>query len=402
MASVQQWTHSRMDRAEHWANPAAEAFGQSHNRYYFYRGRTALYALLRALGMQAGDEVVVQAYTCLAVILPIMALGLTPVYVDVKPGTYTIDPAAVEARITPQTRVLIIQHTFGISAELSQLLTIAKRHNLAVIEDCCHVYGSTYDGVPLGSFGAAAFYSFHWSKPVVVGRGGLAVVNEPALAERLAILHASFCEPGISDVVFLNAQYLAYQLLKAGMSLTWLRRILRSWSPMGVASGQFKSAELKYKITDDYKMKMARSLQSRVSKIVERGAANVHRRRAIGNQLHEHAVELGISPLDLPRRDSTVLMCYPLFANERSRVLREGWLRKIEVTPAFISPVDPFDPSQWAKVSYRAGSCPVAEKMSEKTITLPIREWATDRYVAKVLSFLDDMKDRGLVESLTI
>src|SRR5947207_1312573 len=112
----------------------------------FYRGRTALYALLRALEIGPGDEVIVQGYTCLAVVLPIMGLDAVPIYVDVLPANYSMDPASMAARITSRTRAIIIQHTFGIPADLAQLLDIARDCRLPVIEDCCHVYGSMYQG----------------------------------------------------------------------------------------------------------------------------------------------------------------------------------------------------------------------------------------------------------------
>src|SRR6266852_1648406 len=140
MLSIRQRPYLPLERRKNCTNPTIETFVQPQNSYYFYRGRTALSVLLRALGVQAGDEVIVQAYTCLAVILPIMSLGAIPVYVDIMRGTYTVDPAAITARITRRTRVLIIQHTFGIPADLAPLLEIAKEHRLSVIEDCCHVH----------------------------------------------------------------------------------------------------------------------------------------------------------------------------------------------------------------------------------------------------------------------
>jgi perosamine synthetase len=369
--------------------------------FYFYRGRTALYALLRALEVRPGDEVIVQTYTCLAVTLPIIALGAIPVYVDVSPETYTIDPVALEARISPRARVLVVQHTFGIPANLKSLLRVAKGHGLALIEDCCHVHGSTYDGRPLGSFGIAGFYSFQWSKPVVVGRGGLAVVNDRAVAERVAELHASFAEPTAVEVGTLKAQYLAYRLLRASRFFAPLRRLIRSWSPAGVASGQFKRAELEYKPSGDYTKKMPAGIRRQLNSILDRGRENIERRQRIGRRLHTHAVQLGVSPLKLPERADTAFMRYPLLTNDQQRVLEEGWDRNIEVSQYFRSPIDPLNPDQWTRVGYAAGSCPVAEYLTKKTVTLPVHDWAREKDVDKILDFVTDMKVRGLLDVST-
>src|ERR1019366_6722378 len=136
--------------------------------FHFYRGRTAMYALLRALDIGSGDEVIVQAYTCLAVPLPVLALRARPVYADVDPQTYSADPQHVSSLISSRTRAIVIQHTFGIPAHLDELMTIARRHGIAVLEDCCHVCGSFYAGRALGSFGVGAFNSYQWSKPLVI------------------------------------------------------------------------------------------------------------------------------------------------------------------------------------------------------------------------------------------
>ena len=373
-------------------------FAQPQDSYYFYRGRIALSVLLRALEVQAGDEVIVQGYTCLAVILPIMSLGAIPVYVDITPGTYTVDPVAVTARITRRTRVLIIQHTFGIPADLAPLLEIAKEHRLSVIEDCCHVHGSTYDGQPLGSFGVGAFYSFHWSKPLVAGRGGLAVVNEPLIARRVADLYASFSQPSVSEVAVLNAQYLAFRVLRGSRFITHLRRLLRVWSPMGIASGQFTRAELEYKGTDYYTKKMADVTVRQVRSMLRNGRMSIERRQLIGNRLHAHAVQLGISPLKLPRRAHATFMSYPLHTSERQRVIHKSWSRNVEVAQGFKSPVDPLGPDEWVNAGYRPGCCPVAEYLSNKTITLPVNAWASDKDVEKILSFVDEVKAQGLLE----
>jgi len=375
--------------------------GELVKAFDFYRGRTALYALLRALEVGPGDEVIVQGYTCLAVILPIIGLGAVPVYVDVLPANYSTDPASMAARITSRTRAIIIQHTFGIPAALDQLLEIAREHRLPVIEDCCHVHGGMYRGRPLGSFGAAAFYSFHWSKPVAGGRGGLAVINDSAMAARVAEFHASCSRPAWPEAIWLGSQYLAFRLLRSMGLITHMRALLRSWSPNGVATGQFRRGELEYKLTPVYTKTMAAPLKYAVKTVLLRGRAQIERRQQISAQLHARACQLGISPIELGTLSPVALMSYPLHANEKfSRMSAEGRVHRINVTPGFVSPVDPLGPNQWADVGYHAGSCPVAEYLAEKTITLPVQSFGGKRHVQRLLGFLEAVKVQGLVKSV--
>lgn len=125
----------------------------------FAKGRVALYAILRALEVGPGDEVIVPAFTCVAVPNAIIYTGARPVYVDIDPRTYTIDPAAVEVALTPRTRVVLSQNTFGASADLDALAGIGAAHRLQVVDDCTHGLGGTYRGCPNGSVSPAAFFS---------------------------------------------------------------------------------------------------------------------------------------------------------------------------------------------------------------------------------------------------
>ncbi len=113
--------------------------------FAFDSGRTSLFAILSALNLSSTDEVLLQTYTCVAVPEPILWVGSKPVYVD-SLDDFTMDPKDLEQKITSKSRVLIIQHTFGTPAHLEELLLIARRHNLFVIEDCAHALGAEYKG----------------------------------------------------------------------------------------------------------------------------------------------------------------------------------------------------------------------------------------------------------------
>ena len=107
-------------------------------------GRSGLFLILQALGIERGDEVLLQAFTCNAVPNPILWVGATPIYVDIDEETLNMDPADLEKKITPRAKAIIVQHTFGYPADMNRILEIAKKHNLIIIEDCAHALGARY------------------------------------------------------------------------------------------------------------------------------------------------------------------------------------------------------------------------------------------------------------------
>jgi dTDP-4-amino-4,6-dideoxygalactose transaminase len=151
----------------------------------FASGRLALYFTLRALGVGKGDEVLIQVPTHIVVANAIRFTGATPVYVDCTTTEYNMDLALAAERITPRTRVLVLQHTFGIPVDLDAAQRLATEHELDIVEDCEHALGSRFDGRPIGSFGRAAFFSTEETTMISSVMGGMAVTSDPAIAAEL-------------------------------------------------------------------------------------------------------------------------------------------------------------------------------------------------------------------------
>src|SRR6266542_2792829 len=145
-------------------------------------GRVAFYYLLAALDLPAGSEIIVPSLTFWVVPELARVAGLTVVFADVNPTTFNLDPDSVERVITDQTRAIVPTHLYGRPCDMDRLIDIAARHNLLVIEDCAHSLGATYKGRPVGTFGTGALFSFQTLKPLNCYGGGLALVQEAALA----------------------------------------------------------------------------------------------------------------------------------------------------------------------------------------------------------------------------
>jgi dTDP-4-amino-4,6-dideoxygalactose transaminase len=154
------------------------------NAVFMANGTVALEALLRSLGIGPGDEVVTVSFSFSATASAILQVGATPVFVDVSEDDFNMDPALLEAAITPRTVALVPVHLYGLMADMDPIVAIAKRHGLALIEDAAQAIGATYGGRSAGQFGHAVF-SLYATKSVAAGEGGMVTTEDDALADRL-------------------------------------------------------------------------------------------------------------------------------------------------------------------------------------------------------------------------
>ena len=150
----------------------------------FNSGTAAIHAALHGIGLKPGDEVITTAFTFSGTYQPILhQLGI-PVFVDIDPRTYNLDAGQIESRIGDRTKAIIAVHIHGLPCDLDEILAVADRHGLAVIEDACQAHGATYHGRQVGSFGIAGCYSLNSSKILTGGEGGLLVADDPELLHR--------------------------------------------------------------------------------------------------------------------------------------------------------------------------------------------------------------------------
>lgn len=171
-------------------------------------GTDALHLALRACGVGVGDEVITTPFTFIASAEAISFTGARPVFVDIDPETYAIDPGQVEARITPRTKALLPVHLFGCPVDLDRLLEAAKRHRLRLIEDCAQAFGAIWKGRRVGSAGDAGCFSFYPSKNLGgCGDGGMVVTADPEIAESILRLRNHGSRGGyLHDAVGFNSR----------------------------------------------------------------------------------------------------------------------------------------------------------------------------------------------------
>jgi dTDP-4-amino-4,6-dideoxygalactose transaminase len=165
----------------------AEHFVQGRPTVATNSGTSGLHLGLLAAGVSAGDEVIVPSFTFAATGNSVALAGGTPVFADIEPDTFTLDPAAVEAAITPRTKGIMPVHLYGHPARMGELTDIATRHGVALYEDAAQAHGAALDGRPVGTFGEFAMFSLYPTKNMTSGEGGMTTCVDEALARRVRL-----------------------------------------------------------------------------------------------------------------------------------------------------------------------------------------------------------------------
>jgi perosamine synthetase len=187
---------------------------------------SALHLALAAMGIGPGDEVIIPETTWIATAAPVSYVAATPVFVDVDPVTWCISPQALEAAITPRTKAVITVDLYGNMADYDRILQIAANHGLRVIEDCAEAAGATYKGKEAGGFGDVSVFSFHGSKTLTTGEGGMLLTDDASLFARANFLRDHGRVPG--DFSFENSEVaFKYKMssMQAALGLAQLERL---------------------------------------------------------------------------------------------------------------------------------------------------------------------------------
>lgn len=221
----------------------------------FNSGTAAIHAALYGIDLRPGDEVITTAFTFAGTWQPILQQLGIPVFVDIDPRTYTLDAGQIEAKIGPRTRAIIAVHIQGLPCDMDEILDIADRHGLQVIEDACQAHGATYRGRQVGSLGTVGCYSLNSSKILTGGEGGLFVADDPDIVRRARRLR-TFGEdiPELGKLTGWNFRPYTvhsvgwnyrHQEMPAALARSQLQRL-----PEYVATGQRNAVYLTEKLSD--------------------------------------------------------------------------------------------------------------------------------------------------------
>jgi dTDP-4-amino-4,6-dideoxygalactose transaminase len=341
------------------------------NVFLYWKGRIALYSILKAMGIKEGDEVILPAFTCVVVPNAIIYLGAKPIYVDISLENYNTDIDKLKGAITSKTKVIICQNTFGLSSKIEQLVEIAKKNNLYTVEDCTHGFGGFYNGKPNGSYCDAAFYSTQWNKPFSTGIGGFLVVNNESLLDIIKALEAEKIKPSFSDQLILSTLLILNKYLINRLTYWPLMKFYRFLSKYNLIIGSNQRRELN-------STRMPKKYFKDISTVqIKEGIKQLKQLNNINNLRRKNAEDYTEFLKKNMKRyvsedlfSNHLFLKYPLIVKDRRTFLKLAEKNKIKLGDWFLSPIHPVENNfeQWGIILH---NYPCAYNISQRIVNLP-------------------------------
>ncbi len=317
-------------------------------------GTAALHLAAMAAGISEGDEVIVSAITFAASANCILYCGGTPVFADINPNTYNIDPDCIEALITEKTKAVVAVDFTGQAVELDRIRAICEKHNLILIEDAAHSLGTKYDGKPVGSIADMTTFSFHPVKTVTGGEGGAITTNDEALYKKLHLLRSHGItkdieemgnktdDPWYQDQVELGYNYRMTDF-QAALILSQLKKL---------PAFSMRRKEIVDKYDESFVMVPELKIQREI------WDSDTTR--------HLYILRLDLEKLNCTKREFFDAMC------------AENVRPQVHYLPVYMH-------TYYQKLGYKKGLCPNAEQFYEESMSIPLYYSLTDTDVATVI-----------------
>lgn len=370
-----------------------KAFLGVNNIILFNSGRAGFLAILKALDLEQNSEVLIQGFTCNALVNPIIWSGLKPVFVDIEKQTLNIDSRDLERKITPKSKIAVVQHTFGLPAEMDKISALCQQHNLILIEDCAHSLGAEYNGQKLGTFGKASFFSFGRDKIISSVSGAAVAVNDSLLAEKIGQIENELDNPSCGWIF----QQLLHPILTKLLIMPLYgffglgRWILIFLQKTKILSKAVHKKEKRGDQPNYLPQKMPGALAILALHQLEKLDKILAHQKQIADIYHQNLQELNII---LPaKKEGRVYLRYPLLfenqntdeilkkARKQNLFLNDGWRKAVIVPP---------DTNQ-EKMNYIAGSCPMAEQISQQILNLPTHINISTQDAYRIIDFIKDI-----------
>lgn len=367
----------------------AELFNVKH-AFAFWKGRVALYAILKAIGVGKDDEVILPGYSCVMDVNPIMYLEARPVYVDIEPNLYNMNLDLLEDKITDRTKAIIALHTYGYPVEMEKLLQIANTRNIPIIEDCCLALGSRYKGRLVGTFGLAAYFSMQWNKPYTTGLGGMLITDDELVADKISrILKEELLPVPKMKALMLALQIAAYKAFIYPRTAAMAQNLYRWFTEKGLVIGSSSPTELKApEMPNDFFMGIS-NIQAIVGlRELKRIDKNINHRKYLASLYDKLLTERGWKIAKVPEYMDPVLVRYPIRVRDKWGAIEEASKRGIELGSWFEAPLHPRNTNH-DLYYYKWGMCPEAERAAEEVVNLPLHLRVSEKTAIKTVEFID-------------
>lgn len=355
----------------------------------FDSGRSGLYAILKCLEIKDYDEVILQAFTTVALPNTIKWCGAKPVYVDIKKETYNINPEKIEEKITDKTKAIIIQHTFGNSCEMDEIMKIAKKHNLYVIEDCAHSLGAEYQNKKLGTIGDVAFFSFGRDKIISAVAGGMVITNNSKLGEKIKEFKNQMPYPKKSLIIKQLLQpIVTYKALKLYYFFNSGKIIMYLSTKFKIITKAYSKEERKNERPENFPAKMPSALAKiALHQIKLIGKFNKHRIKIA--KLYQEKLQHNKN-ITLPKSTAdskNVFLWFTILVENKKELIKKARKKHLILGDWFPQAVGPIE-INLEKCDYKKGSCPIAEEVSSKCVNLPTHFRMNEDDVEKVTEII--------------
>ena len=350
----------------------------------FSTGREALLTLLRNLPIEHGSEIIVQGFTCIALPNAIHAAGLTPVFSDIDLETLNLDPQALEGKITPRTKAIIVQHTFGIVADTETLRSICDKHGVLLIEDCAHILPDVTGPKAIGEHADALMLSFGRDKAASGISGGAILVKDPSIASKIQSEEDAAKELSWCAIKRLLLYPMIFALTKPlyglgiGKVLLYIMSKCKALAPV-----------ISVKEKHGYQPTTIHRMPSALCALVRWECKRFH---SLNNH-RRHLTKIysdGLTQCDIPKGVDVnlPLQKFPIRVQDADAIRRQLKTHNIHLDDGWTgASVCPRTVNQEA-AGYIAGSCPKAERLSRTLLTLPTHPTMTVKqvhYLVKVL-----------------
>jgi perosamine synthetase len=355
----------------------------------FWRGRVALWTLLRALKVQEHDEVILPAYTCEMVPAAVRFAGAKCVFVDVAPGDVNAAPDAIESAITSRTKAIICQHTYGSMMPMRPLKQIADSRNIRLLADCCQVVFDPTDR-PVQFVGTASYFSMQWSKPFTTGLGGMAAFSDPELYRNAQDIRGTFLHgTDQARAKSLSTQVLLYSLTVRPRT-RWIAAAAYRWAQkVNLVRGTTSISEYNDAMPSDYLVGAVNVQAALGMEQLRKWPANVRHRRMITDLYLEH-----LRSWDVPLRwieqheGHGPLWAVPLFVENKADILGRAQRAGLPIATWFGSVPLHIAASTAGRYNYRPSQCPQSEELFDREVHLVTSPGVTPRRAEEAIALL--------------
>ncbi|HUV42390.1 MAG TPA: DegT/DnrJ/EryC1/StrS aminotransferase family protein [Patescibacteria group bacterium] len=350
----------------------------------FNSGRSAEYALLKAMDLKKNDEVLIQAFTCVVVPNPILWLKAKPIYVDFEKDTLNMSPRDLKKKITSKSKIVVVQHTFGKPAKMDEIKKIAKDKKLLLIEDCAHSLGAKYKNKKLGTDGEAAFFSFGRDKIISSVFGGMAITNNDRIGKKLLEIQKSLSFPSRFWVGQQLFHPLAFEIILPLYNLFSLGKLLLVvFQKLNLLSRAVSGEEKMSRQPRNYPRKLANAQATLALSQFHRLAKFNQKRKEIG-EIYRQELK-GIKTLKPVSGE--IFMRYTILSKQAKAMINEAKKKGILLGDWYQNIVDP-QGVNFEKAGYSWGSCPVAEEIASQVVNLPTYPRMGEKEARRVINLV--------------